>query len=136
VKLKTPPVAPTPRWAPSLKGYVPADPSAPVSQDGKVSGRIEVVSKASTRSGYDGYVAVVYQNYADEPGFVLNGVEHADYKTPGLYGGQALYSADLTVSGAHRGSLSATDVVIDTSSIKGVIGSELDGRSMTLGPLP
>jgi hypothetical protein len=136
VKLKTPPVAPTPRWAPSLKGYVPADPSAPVSQDGKVSGRIEVVSKASTRSGYDRYVAVVYQNYADEPGFVLNGVEHADYKTPGLYGGQALYSADLTVSGAHRGSLSATDVVIDTSSIKGVIGSELDGRSMTLGPLP
>lgn len=133
----SPDETPTPRWAAKLTGYVPADPEPlPITYDGKVSGRIDITDLPSSKIGYDGAVTVAYDNYADEPGFVLDGVERADYKKPGLYGSAGLYSADLTVSGKHKGRLQATDVAIGTGALKGTIESELDGKRLTLGPLP
>jgi S-formylglutathione hydrolase FrmB len=130
-----PRTSPTPRWAPRLAGYVPRDPRLPRSHRGAVSGRIDIAEGPSSVPGYQSFVQVTYRRYADEPGFVLNGVERADFRRPGLYGGRSLYSADLTVSGRHRGWLRAKDVTIDVGLIRGTIASRLDGRTMRLGPL-
>jgi hypothetical protein len=126
---------PTPRWAPRLAGYVPPDPPLPRSRAGRFSGRMEVTHSAGPVAGYARSIEVRYVNFADERGFVIDGVERSHYDAPALYGGRSLYSADLTISGQHRGWLRATDVAIATGRIDGRIESVLDGRRLTLGPL-
>jgi hypothetical protein len=79
---------------------------------------------------------VRYRKFADYRGFVIDGVESGYYDVPGFFGGDSLYSADLTVSGHHHGFLRASDVAINAGSIEGTIESRLDGHGLKLGPLP
>jgi hypothetical protein len=88
----------------------------------------------SSRTGYDEAIEVRYRHFADERGFVLDGVERADYTRPGVYGGASLYSADLRVSGRHTGYLRARGVRIGPG-LTGTIRSRVDGRRLALGPL-
>ncbi|MEV6156987.1 hypothetical protein AB0L53_42270 [Nonomuraea sp. NPDC052129] len=46
------------------------------------------------------------------------------------------FSADLAVSGRHSGYLKADNVLIQPNAMTGTIESQLDGRHLTLGPLP
>ncbi|GLZ07538.1 hypothetical protein Acsp03_50040 [Actinomadura sp. NBRC 104412] len=126
------PVSP-PRWAPPLAGYLPDDPELPASLKGKVSGEIRVVQRPSSQPNFDSFIEVTYINYADQPGFVLNGVERSDFASSGL---DSLYNADLRVSGEHQGYLRADGVRIRPVSMQGTIESQVDGRHLTLGPLP
>jgi hypothetical protein len=136
---KSPRVRPirTPRWAPRLLGYFPPQPPAPASRRGTVSGRMVVeLSAAPAGSGYRSFIRVRYRKFADYRGFVIDGVESGYYDVPGFFGGDSLYSADLTVSGHHHGFLRASDVAINAGSIEGTIESRLDGHGLKLGPLP
>lgn len=128
--------SPEPRWAPALSGYVPPDPQDPIGRAGHVSGRMEVTTGPSPRPGYDRFIEVTYKNFADRAGFVIDGVERSYYDRPDIYGAPSLYSADLRVSGRHTGFLRATDVALSTEAIRGTIESRIDGRRLTLGPLP
>jgi hypothetical protein len=85
---------------------------------------------------YQRAIEIRYVGFSDERGFVIDGVERSLYDRPGLYGGRALYNADLTVSGKHTGYLHATNVQLTPLSVRGTIESQLDGRRLTLGPLP
>ena len=126
------------RWAPALAGYVPPDSAPPASRRGRVSGTMDVeLGSAPAGSGYQNSIRVTYTNFADTRGWVINGVESAYYDTPGQLGPAAEYSANLVLSGRHTGYLQATNVVINPGvSITGTITSELDGHSLSLGPLP
>jgi hypothetical protein len=133
------PAAPTPlpRWAAALDGYVAPDVSLPRIHRGRVSGQIETRQRPSPVPGFDVLLEVTYTGYADEPGFVINGVERSHYGRPGTpYGGNSRYTADLRVSGQHSGFLTANDVQISPTGIQGTIESRLDGRRLALGPLP
>ncbi|MGP3955642.1 hypothetical protein ACTWPT_06555 [Nonomuraea sp. 3N208] len=132
----TGPATPTPGWAPPLAGYVPADPMPPKPLDGKVSGRAEVSLRPSPVPDYDFVIEVAYTNFADEPGFVIDGVERSYFDRPGVNGADSLYSADLVVSGGHTGYLKADNVLIRPNAIRGTIESRVDDRHLTLGPLP
>jgi hypothetical protein len=126
----------TPRWAPPLAGFVPPDPALPQSRPGKVSGQMQIVTGPSPLPNFQRFVEIAYTNFADERGFVIDGVERSYYDAPGLYGGRSQYTADLTVSGKHTGFLKANKVVITTAGIGGTIESNVDGRRLALGPLP
>lgn len=128
---------PPPTWARALAGFVPADPDGPratTTRAGRVGGRVTVRRTRSSRTGYDEAIEVRYRHFADERGFVLDGVERADYTRPGVYGGASLYSADLRVSGRHTGYLRARGVRIGPA-LTGTIRSRVDGRRLALGPL-
>jgi hypothetical protein len=127
---------PAPRWAAPVGGYVPPDVSVPSLHRGRVSGTIEVAQRPSPVPGFDFLIEVTYRNYADEAGFVVDGVERSYYDRPGLYGADSRYSADLRVTGRHTGYLRARDVSISPGAIAGTIESSLDGRRLSLGPLP
>lgn len=127
---------PLPRWAEPIGGYVPPDASLPRLHRGRVSGQIDIVQQSSPVAGFDYLIEVTYTNYADEAGYIINGVERSYYDRPGLYGSNSLYTADLQVSGKHSGNLTAHDVRISPAAIRGTIESQLDGRQLTLGPLP
>lgn len=128
--------SPTPSWARPLAGYVPPDPDPPRSRRGRVSGRMRVNHEPALLPGSPHLIEVTYTNFADRRGFVIDGVERSLYETPSLYGGPSLYTARLTLSGRHRGFLRADDVAIATGSIGGTIESSVDGRRLSLGPLP
>lgn len=130
---------PTPasRWAPALAGYVPRDAPQPTSRKGRVSGRMRVeLAAAPPGSGYERFIRVRYVNFADRRGYVIDGVESGYYDVPGLFGADSRYSADLVLSGRHRGYLRASNVVIEPGAIRGTIRSRVDGRTLALGPLP
>jgi hypothetical protein len=128
---------PTPHWAPPLAGYVPRESAAPTSRRGKVSGRLRVqLAAAPPDAGYQRFIRVRYVDFADRRGYVLNGVESGYYDPPGLFGANSVYSADLVLSGKHRGYLRANDVAIEAGRIRGSIESRVDGRRLNLGPLP
>lgn len=128
--------APTPSWAPPVAGHVPPDPRPVAHHAGKISGSIDITRRSSPLPPFESLLEVTYTNYSDEPGFVLNGVERSHHGKPGLYGAPSRYSADLAVSGRHSGHLTANNVLIQPNAIAGTIESELDGRHLSLGPLP
>ncbi len=72
---------------------------------------------------------VQYRGFSDERGWVLDGVERADFRD-GLTG-QTIYTADLRLSGRHRGFLKA-DATMSAAGIIGSIDSEVDGRHLHL----
>jgi hypothetical protein len=123
----------TPGWAPPLAGFVPADPTLPESYLGSVSGDIRITRKPSPLPEFDVLLEIRYSDFADEPGFVIDGVERSHYTDSGT---GSLYQADLRVSGRHTGFLRAADVLIRPNSVRGIVESEVDGRRLTLGPLP
>jgi hypothetical protein len=129
--------SPTPKWAPRLAGFVPPNPPRPRSRPGKLSGRLTVSLSRSPNPDWALRIVVRYRNFSDSRGWVLNGREISDYDpADGPYGAPCLYSADVKLSGRHRGYLRATDVKVGTQSMDGTIRSALDGRRLSLGPLP
>lgn len=129
--------SPVPRWAPPLAGYVPDDPPLPRSRRGRVSGRMVVTTGPSPVQGFGSGIEVRYLGFSDERGLVLDGVERAGYTVTGfLYGNPSVYDADVVVSGRHRGWLRASGVPIGPGGVGGTIESQLDGRRVSLGPLP
>jgi hypothetical protein len=136
LKLHAPSRSPDPTWARPLSGFVPPDVPIPQSRAGRISGQLAVSVGASPDPSYAYRIVVRYLNFSDIRGFVLNGTETSDFDAPAaLYGGQALYNADVSVSGRHTGFLRANGVGLDTFTVEGVIESMLDGRHLTLGPL-
>lgn len=126
--------SPRPGWAPQLARYVPADRVLPGTLRGQVSGELRIIQTASPVRGYRSMLEVTYADYTDERGFVINGVERNQYDPPGLYGGRSLYSADLTISGRHRGYLTADRVTLLPTAVTGTIESRVDGRRLVFGP--
>jgi len=139
-RAQAPPAArhsPTPAWAAPLTGYVPRDPDGPrrtFTRRGRAGGTVTVRRAKSAVTGYQERIDVRYRRYADRRGFVIDGVERADYVAAGPYGGPALYDADLRVSGRHTGDLRARGVRIGPG-LRGTIRSRVDGRRLKLGPL-
>jgi len=134
-----PPVrrSPVPSWAARLGGYVPRDPDGPrrtFTRRGRAGGKVTVVRAPSAVDGYREFIEVRYRRFADRRGFVLDGVERADYVPFGTYGGPAVYTADVVVSGRHSGHLRARGVRIGPG-LRGTIRSRVDGRRLKLGPL-
>ncbi|MFI7148018.1 hypothetical protein ACIBO2_24160 [Nonomuraea sp. NPDC050022] len=127
---------PSPSWASPIAGYVPPDPRQVTHHAGKISGSIDITRRPSPIPRFEYLLEVTYTNYSDEPGFVINGVERSDHGKPGLYGTTSRYSADLAVSGRHSGYLKADNVLIQPNAMTGTIESQVDGRHLTLGPLP
>ena len=76
---------PTPRWAPPIDGYFPSDVSLPTSHSGRISGDLQIVQRPSPVPNFDFLLKITYRNYADETGYVINGVERSYYDKPTLY---------------------------------------------------
>ena len=72
---------------------------------------------------------VTYRDFSDDGRWVIDGQERAEYR--GLLSGETHYTADLTVTGRHRGFLRA-DATISPAGITGRIDSEVDGHDLHL----
>ncbi|MBI3223459.1 MAG: PD40 domain-containing protein [Mycolicibacterium cosmeticum] len=122
-------------WAPALGTYVPA--TTPLPDTGNYTGAkggTAVVAEAPDPSDATRTIrTVTYTNYVNELGMVLNGTESADYAASQT---AVHYTANVTVSGTHTGSLTA-DATINAfqQSLTGYITSVLDGDSQTLPDL-
>jgi hypothetical protein len=121
--------APEPAWAPPLGAFVPEPERAPRSLDGRRGGAVTV--SAHPAAGRPGWTVldVTYRAFSDEPGWVIDGHERAEYQ--GGASGQTHYTAHLTVTGRHRGFLRA-DATISPARITGSIDSEVDGHHLHL----
>jgi hypothetical protein len=80
---------------------------------------------------------VVYTNYVNEDGLILNGTESSTYGPSQL---SVTYVADIDVTdatGANRGALDADAVytLLPTQSVSGFITSTLDGDTQTIPDL-
>lgn len=119
-------------WAPQLSTYVATTtPLPPVGTHAGVGGGTAVVSEAPDPADATRTVrTVVYTNYVNEIGEILNGTESADYNA-----GQTAvhYLADITVTGAHTGYLKA-DATVNAfqQSLTGFITSSVDGDVQSL----
>jgi hypothetical protein len=122
------PASPDPTWAPSLAGFVPERPDTPASRDGHRSGSVTIVEHPGAEPGVT-VRDVTYHNFSDDGRWVIDGQERAEYR--GVLAGQTHYTADLTVTGRHRGFLRA-DATISPAGITGAIDSEVDGHDLHL----
>lgn len=118
---------PTPRWAPTVTGYVPPTPAPGRSRRGHVAGRVQV---RTARTGDTVSIRVTYRHFADVKGWILDG-EESITNTGGTFGAMT-YAADVRLSGRHRGRLHAVDVRGDLSGFTGTVDSTLDGAPMHL----
>ena len=118
--------SPVPDWAPLLAGYVPASWEPAESRAGTVSGRVEVIEETD---GDQTTITVTYHDFAEEAGWVIDGVEAASFDA-GLLG-STHYTADLTLSGGHHGWLRA-DATLSAAGIDGEITSSVDGHALRL----
>jgi hypothetical protein len=119
-------------WAPQLGTYVPTTTPLPaVGTHTGVGGGTAVVSEAPDPADATRTIrTVVYTDYVNEDGMILNGTESADYDA-----GQSAvhYLADITVTGAHTGYLKA-DATVNAfqQSLTGYITSSVDGDVQSL----
>jgi Tol biopolymer transport system component len=119
-------------WAPQLGSYVATTTPLPaVGTYAGVGGGTAVVSEAPDPSDATRTIrTVVYTNYVNENGEILNGTESADYNA-----GQSAvhYLADINVTGAHTGYLKA-DATVNAfaQSLTGYITSSVDGDVQSL----
>jgi Tol biopolymer transport system component len=119
-------------WAPQLGTYVPTTTPLPaVGTYAGVGGGTAVVSEAPDPADATRTIrTVVYTNYVNENGEILNGTESADYNA-----GQSAvhYLADINVTGAHTGYLKA-DATVNAfaQSLTGYITSSVDGDVQSL----
>ena len=123
---------PNPTWAPTLSTYVPAPTPLPAvgTYDGP-GGGTAVVSEAPDPNNTQRTIrTVVYTNYVNQEGMILNGTEASDYLANR---NSVHYLADITVTGTHTGYLRA-DANINPfqQSLTGFITSDLDGDVQTL----
>jgi len=123
---------PDPTWAPQLSTYVPTTtPLPPVGTYAGVGGGTAVVSEAPDPTDAARTIrTVVYTDYVNEDGMILNGTESADYSA-----GQTVvhYLADIAVTGTHTGYLKA-DATVNAfqQSLTGYITSDIDGDVQSL----
>ncbi|PXX02247.1 VCBS repeat-containing protein [Mycolicibacterium moriokaense] len=119
-------------WSPQLGTYVPTTTPLPaVGSYAGVGGGTAVVNEAPDPADATRTIrTVVYTNYVNENGEILNGTESADYNA-----GQSAvhYLADINVTGAHTGSLKA-DATVNAfaQSLTGYITSSVDGDVQSL----
>jgi Tol biopolymer transport system component len=119
-------------WAPQLGTYVATTTPLPaVGTYAGVGGGTAVVSEAPDQADATRTIrTVVYTNYVNENGEILNGTESADYNA-----GQSAvhYLADINVTGAHTGYLKA-DATVNAfaQSLTGYITSSVDGDVQSL----
>jgi Tol biopolymer transport system component len=119
-------------WAPQLGTYVATTTPLPaVGTYAGVGGGTAVVSEAPDPADATRTIrTVIYTNYVNEDGMILNGTESADYNA-----GQSAvhYLADITVTGAHTGYLKA-DATVNAfqQSLTGYITSSVDGDVQSL----
>ena len=119
-------------WAPQLGTYVATTTPLPaVGTYAGVGGGTAVVSEAPDPADATRTIrTVVYANYVNEDGMILNGTESADYNA-----GQSAvhYLADINVTGAHAGYLKA-DATVNAfaQSLTGYITSSVDGDVQSL----
>lgn len=122
-------------WAPALATYVPTTTPLPAtgSYAGAKGGTAVVTELPDPNDATRTIRTVTYTNYVNELGMVLNGTESADYTASQT---AVHYTANVTVSGTHTGSLTA-DATINAfqQSLDGYITSVLDGDSQTLPDL-
>ncbi|WP_260508688.1 Ig-like domain-containing protein [Mycolicibacterium farcinogenes] len=121
---------PNPDWAPELGSYVAN--TTPLPATGTYSGAgggSAVVTETTDETGRTTR-KVVYSDYVNEDGMILNGYESADYAASQ---NEVHYLADVTVTGTHTGSLKA-DATMNAfqQSLTGYITSDLDGDVQSL----
>lgn len=121
---------PDPDWAPELGSYVAN--TTPLPAAGTYSGAkggTAVVTETTDATGHTTR-KVVYTDYVNEDGMILNGYESADYAASQ---NEVHYLADVTVTGTHTGSLKA-DATMNAfqQSLTGYITSDLDGDVQSL----
>ena len=124
--MRTPEV-PRSTWAPELVGHTPEAPPLPRSRRGRLGGRAVV---EATRSGDRVEITIRYRDFRDRRGWTIDG-EESITNTGGPFGSMT-YSADLRVSGRHRGRLHAENVAGNLSAFSGTLTSRLDGVRMTM----
>jgi Tol biopolymer transport system component len=119
-------------WAPQLGTYVATTTPLPaVGTHAGGGGGTALVSEAPDPADATRTIrTVVYTNYVNEIGEILNGTESADYNA-----GQSAvhYLADITVTGTHTGYLKA-DATVNAfaQSLTGFITSSVDGDVQSL----
>jgi hypothetical protein len=119
-------------WAPQLSTYVPTTTPLPaIGTYSGVGGGTAVVSEAPDPANPARTIrTVVYTNYVNENGEILNGTESADYNASQT---AVHYLADVTVTGTHTGYIQA-DATINAfqQSLTGYITSSVDGDVQSL----
>ncbi len=122
--------SPTPRWAPALAGFTPPAPPDPAStsRDGEAGGTATDTEQPGPEPGQT-TIAVHYQQFSDDGAWIIDGTEAATYDH-GLLGATH-YTADLTLTGDHRGHLRA-DATISAAGLDGTIASTVDGHTLHL----
>jgi Tol biopolymer transport system component len=119
-------------WAPQIGTYVATTTPLPaVGSYSGVGGGTAVVSEAPDPADATRTIrSVIYTNYVNEDGMILNGTESADYNA-----GQTAvhYVANINVTGTHTGSLTA-DATVNAfaQSLTGFITSDVDGDVQSL----
>ncbi|MCX4844513.1 hypothetical protein [Streptomyces sp. NBC_00893] len=133
---------PDPDWADPLKNYVPETFSPTESRPGHASGSVTIEEHQHPDNPELTTLKVTYDNFSDDGKSVINGTEQADY-TPGGVVGTVHYTAGLTMSGAHEGTLTA-DLHADPGTgdghepkpgdakLEGTVVSEVDGHRLQL----
>lgn len=116
---------PSMSWAPALAGFVPPTPQLPRSRPGRSGGKVEVTA---TRTDDRLEISLRYRKFSDVRGWVLDGTERAT-NTGGPFGALT-YSADIRVSGHHRGRLLVENPDGNVGGFTGVVDSTLDGVRM------
>ena len=120
---------------PDLTTYVAkTTPLPPTGTYNGVGGGTAAVGEVFNSTTFQTTRTVVYTNYVNEDGLILNGTESASYGPSQL---SVTYLADIDVTdatGANRGSLDANAVVtlLPTQSVTGFITSTLDGGTQTI----
>ncbi|MGX9671542.1 Ig-like domain-containing protein [Mycobacterium sp. HM-7] len=119
-------------WAPALGTYVAATTPLPATgtYSGKGGGTAVVTEAPDPNDATRTVRTVTYSNYVNELGEILNGTESADYNASQT---TVHYLADITVTGAHTGYLTAdANINAFQQSLTGTITSSVDGDVQSL----
>lgn len=119
-------------WAPALGSYVAATTPLPATgtYSGKGGGTAVVTEAPDPNDATRTVRTVTYTNYVNELGEILNGTESADYNASQT---TVHYLADITVTGAHTGYLTAdANINAFQQSLTGTITSSVDGDVQSL----
>ncbi|MFE7111486.1 hypothetical protein ACFU98_39315 [Streptomyces sp. NPDC057575] len=133
---------PDPSWADPLQNYTPETFDPPKSRAGHKSGSVTIEETTNPDNPAVTTLKVTYHNFSDDGKSVINGTEQSEYTAGGIQG-TAHYTADLAMSGAHEGTLTA-DLHADPgggdghepkpgdAKLEGTAVSEVDGHRLQL----
>jgi hypothetical protein len=111
---------------PKLSTYVPSAPALPPTGTyaGAGGGTATVTEVPDPTQAGHTIRTVVYTDYVNEDGMILNGTESTNITANQL---SIHYTANITVAGTHTGYLHADATVVNRQTLNGYITSELDG---------